>query len=437
MSSGRSAASSISTRSTRSAGNPTIRRSPATCRARACSRRCSRSWKAPSLRCLRKAAASTRSRSSCRSTRPTSCSSAAARSPGSRRSSPRAAGRPRSASAPRSKPPTTGGPARSCKGVEPEDLLKFGLIPEFIGRVPVIATLDDLDEEALMRILTEPKNALVKQYQRLFEMEDVQLTFADEAMRTIAKKAIERKTGARGLRSIMEGILLDTMFELPEPPRRGGGRDLLRRWSKARRGRCASTPTATRSSERAPGGRLGSFAACPVLANLSTIVSENRGLPGDRAQDMATIPAGGHGALPLKLVANAAGPAHSFDRASIGTVADLRRSGLPNAQRRRSPRAVPPSQESDGTAMTESKPSTTKEGRTGALPGPAAPRHCRLPLYDRAAVRRPREVDRRARRGDALRQADPARRAEERERRRAVDRRHLPRWARSPPCCSC
>ncbi|MGB2933184.1 MAG: ATP-dependent Clp protease ATP-binding subunit ClpX [Methyloceanibacter sp.] len=101
------------------------------------------------------------------------------------------------------------------KGVEPEDLLKFGLIPEFIGRVPVIATLDDLDEEALMRILTEPKNALVRQYQRLFEMEDVQLSFADEAMGTISKKAIERKTGARGLRSIMEGILLDTMFELP------------------------------------------------------------------------------------------------------------------------------------------------------------------------------------------------------------------------------
>jgi len=101
------------------------------------------------------------------------------------------------------------------KEVEPEDLLKFGLIPEFIGRVPVIATLDDLDEEALMRILSEPKNALVRQYQRLFEMEDVQLSFAEEALRTISKKAIERKTGARGLRSIMEGILLDTMFELP------------------------------------------------------------------------------------------------------------------------------------------------------------------------------------------------------------------------------
>ncbi|MGD8550321.1 MAG: ATP-dependent Clp protease ATP-binding subunit ClpX [Methyloceanibacter sp.] len=101
------------------------------------------------------------------------------------------------------------------RGIEPEDLLRFGLIPEFIGRVPVIATLDDLDENALIRILTEPKNALVRQYQRLFEMEDVQLSFADEALLAIAKKAIERKTGARGLRSIMEGILLDTMFELP------------------------------------------------------------------------------------------------------------------------------------------------------------------------------------------------------------------------------
>src|SRR5471030_3180339 len=99
--------------------------------------------------------------------------------------------------------------------VEPEDLLKFGLIPEFVGRLPVIATLDDLDEDALKKILTEPKNALVKQYQRLFEMENTELTFQDEALNVVAKKAIERRTGARGLRSIMEGILLDTMFELP------------------------------------------------------------------------------------------------------------------------------------------------------------------------------------------------------------------------------
>src|SRR6202521_2474467 len=98
---------------------------------------------------------------------------------------------------------------------EPEDLLKFGLIPEFIGRLPVVATLDDLDETALKRILTEPKNALVKQYQRLFEMENVELSIHEEAMGAIARKAIDRKTGARGLRSIMEGILLDTMFDLP------------------------------------------------------------------------------------------------------------------------------------------------------------------------------------------------------------------------------
>lgn len=99
--------------------------------------------------------------------------------------------------------------------VEPEDLLKFGLIPEFVGRLPVLATLEDLDEPALIQILTEPKNALVKQYQRLFEMENVELTFHESALSAIAKKAIERKTGARGLRSIMEAILLDTMFELP------------------------------------------------------------------------------------------------------------------------------------------------------------------------------------------------------------------------------
>ncbi len=101
------------------------------------------------------------------------------------------------------------------KDLEPEDLLKFGLIPEFVGRLPVIATLEDLDEDALVTILSKPKNALVKQYQRLFELEEVELTFTDDALAAIAKRAIERKTGARGLRSIMEDILLDTMFDLP------------------------------------------------------------------------------------------------------------------------------------------------------------------------------------------------------------------------------
>ncbi len=100
--------------------------------------------------------------------------------------------------------------------VEPEDLLKFGLIPEFVGRLPVVASLNDLDEDALIQILSKPKNALVKQYKSLFEMEGVELSFQDDAIVAIAKKALVRKTGARGLRSIMEDILLDTMFELPE-----------------------------------------------------------------------------------------------------------------------------------------------------------------------------------------------------------------------------
>ncbi|PIT70976.1 ATP-dependent Clp protease ATP-binding subunit ClpX [Bartonella tribocorum] len=111
-------------------------------------------------------------------------------------------------------------PDERCVGeifrdLEPEDLIKFGLIPEFIGRLPIVATLEDLDVNALVQILSQPKNALVKQYQRLFEMENVELAFHEDALRAIAKKAIERKTGARGLRSIMEKILLETMFELP------------------------------------------------------------------------------------------------------------------------------------------------------------------------------------------------------------------------------
>ncbi|MGA0546299.1 ATP-dependent Clp protease ATP-binding subunit ClpX [Brevundimonas sp. VNH65] len=101
------------------------------------------------------------------------------------------------------------------KEVEPDDLMRFGLIPEFIGRLPVLATLEDLDEKALVTILTEPKNALVKQYKRLFEMENVGLTFTDDALTSVAAKAIKRKTGARGLRSILEGVLLETMFDLP------------------------------------------------------------------------------------------------------------------------------------------------------------------------------------------------------------------------------
>lgn len=99
--------------------------------------------------------------------------------------------------------------------LEPEDLLRYGLIPEFVGRLPVLATLEDLDEDALIQILTEPKNALTKQYAKLFDIEGVELKFSDDALREIAKKAIERKTGARGLRSIIENLLLDTMYEVP------------------------------------------------------------------------------------------------------------------------------------------------------------------------------------------------------------------------------
>jgi ATP-dependent Clp protease ATP-binding subunit ClpX len=105
--------------------------------------------------------------------------------------------------------------SEALRAVEPEDLIQYGLIPEFVGRLPVVATLDELDEEALVQILTEPKNALTKQYGRLFDMEGSELEFRDDALRAIARKAMERKTGARGLRSIIENVLLDTMFDLP------------------------------------------------------------------------------------------------------------------------------------------------------------------------------------------------------------------------------
>jgi ATP-dependent Clp protease ATP-binding subunit ClpX len=101
------------------------------------------------------------------------------------------------------------------KSLEPEDLLKYGLIPEFIGRLPIIATLEDLDEKSLIKILNEPKNSLIKQYQELFKLEGAKLSFKDNAIKEIAIKAISKKTGARGLRSILESILLKTMFDLP------------------------------------------------------------------------------------------------------------------------------------------------------------------------------------------------------------------------------
>ena len=101
------------------------------------------------------------------------------------------------------------------KNLEPEDLLRYGLIPEFIGRLPITATLEDLDEKSLVKILIEPKNSLIKQYQELFKLEGVKLNFKDNSVKEIAKKAINKKTGARGLRSILENLLLKTMFDLP------------------------------------------------------------------------------------------------------------------------------------------------------------------------------------------------------------------------------
>ncbi len=114
------------------------------------------------------------------------------------------------------KSPEIGNTGEVLKKLEPDDLVKFGLIPEFVGRLPVIATLENLDEDALVTILTEPKNALTKQYQKLFDMEGAELVFKDDALMAIAEKAIERKTGARGLRSILENLLLDTMYDLPD-----------------------------------------------------------------------------------------------------------------------------------------------------------------------------------------------------------------------------
>jgi ATP-dependent Clp protease ATP-binding subunit ClpX len=144
--------------------------------------------------------------------------------------------------------------------LEPEDLMKFGLIPEFIGRLPVIATLEDLDEAALVNILTEPKNALTRQYGKLFEMEDVKLTFEPDALSAIAKRAIERKTGARGLRAIMEGILLDTMYEVP------GSKDVVEVRVTADAVNGSGTPEIIRSAEKAEKAEKASKAAAAAAA---------------------------------------------------------------------------------------------------------------------------------------------------------------------------
>ena len=166
--------------------------------------------------CLRRAGASTRTRSSTRSTPPTSSSSAAAPSWASTRSSSAASGRRAWASAPTGRPSRPPPPRRaSVAQVQPTDLIKYGLIPEFVGRLPVIGTLHDLDKPALLEILTTPKNAIIRQYQRMFDYESVKLRFTDDALEAIADLAISRKIGARGLRMIIEDLMLDLMYNLP------------------------------------------------------------------------------------------------------------------------------------------------------------------------------------------------------------------------------
>ncbi len=217
-----SAASSTSTRSTRSPASARTPPSPATSRARACSRRCSRSSRARWPTCRRRAGASTRSRSSSRSTPPTSSSSAAAPSSGSTRSSSGAWAQTGMGFGAEIKSREDRRVGDLLALVQPEDLLKYGLIPEFVGRLPVVATLHELDEAALVRILREPKNAIIKQYQKFFELEKVRLKFTDDAVAAIAREAMKRGTGARGLRAVLEEVMLDVMYELPSHARAEG-----------------------------------------------------------------------------------------------------------------------------------------------------------------------------------------------------------------------
>ena len=197
------------------AQEPRTRRSRATSRARASSRRCSRSSRAPSPACRPRAGASTRTRSSSRSTRRTSCSSAAARSPGSRRSSSAASARSRWASTRRSSRDRARRRSSSSATSLPEDLIKFGLIPEFIGRLPVVGAVQQLDRDMLIRMLTEPKNSLVKQFPRSSRWTASSWSSSSDALDAIADQALERGTGARGLRSILEDVLLESMYDVP------------------------------------------------------------------------------------------------------------------------------------------------------------------------------------------------------------------------------
>src|SRR6267378_2825365 len=208
-----SRASSISTRSTKSPKKTRTPPSPAMFPVKACNKRCSKSWRAPSPTCLPRVAANIRTRNLLPSIPPTFCLSAAAPLSAWKKSSRSAPAAARSVSTPMLLPPRRN--TELLEQVQPGDLIRYGLIPEFVGRLPVAGVMNDLDKNALVRILTEPKNALLKQYQRLFEFENVRLRFTDDALETVAELALQRKVGARGLRMILEDLMLELMYHLP------------------------------------------------------------------------------------------------------------------------------------------------------------------------------------------------------------------------------
>ena len=195
----------------RKSDNPSLR---AMSQAKASSRRCSRSSRAPSPTCRRRRAASIRTRNTSRSTRATFCSSAAARSRAWRRSSASASARLAIGFGATDEDEEVED-GNLLQQVTHDDLLKYGLIPEFVGRLPVAVSLDHLTRDDLMRILVEPKNAVVKQYQKFFKLDDVELVFTNDALDAAARQAEQRRTGARGLRTTIEEVLLDVMYDIP------------------------------------------------------------------------------------------------------------------------------------------------------------------------------------------------------------------------------
>ena len=282
--------------------------------------------------------------------------------------------------------------------VEPEDLLKFGLIPEFIGRLPVVATLEDLDENALVEILTKPKNALIKQYGRLFEMEGVKLSFTEDALRSVATRAIARRTGARGLRSIMESILLGTMFELPGLD---GVEEVVinREVAESRANPLYMLQQGAGGEQRFGLGALSRRVLPPVFQDLAAP------RPGP---DIVLVK--GHDQMPMR--------AGSMPELG-GTCRDCPEGGPHDTIRSAKP----------GSAGTPIRRRRSGEGRPSArrsCTGSAVARYRCLSTHDRAALRRSRKIRPRPRSSDEAGQANSARGAEKRRARRPGSGRHLP-----------